>query len=313
MQTRFFFQKMSDGTEIAVNRWMPDDETEIKGIIQLHHGLAEHSLRYDRLGCVLAENGYVFSAHDIRGHGRTAEKAKENGTGMFGKIADKNGWKRCVEDLNELVLKLKEDFPGKKTIFLGHSFGSLIGQAFIEQYASNIDLCILCGTSGPNPVALPGKIVADIICCLSGKNKTGKFLDKLAFGSYNNKIENPQSIYAWLSSNPDNVSLYESDSWCGIPLTNSFFADLTGLLANIHKKNRIKNIPDNLPILFIYGEGDPVGNYGKSIEKLIQIYIDKGIQDITCISYENDRHEIFNELDHDKVEADVLEWIGKKL
>ena len=44
MQTKNFFMKMSDGIEISVNRWLPDNEEDIKGIIQLHHGLAEHSM-----------------------------------------------------------------------------------------------------------------------------------------------------------------------------------------------------------------------------------------------------------------------------
>ena len=59
MLTKNFALVMRDGMEIFVNRWAPDSEEEIKGIVQLHHGLAEHSMRYDRLGSVLAENGYA--------------------------------------------------------------------------------------------------------------------------------------------------------------------------------------------------------------------------------------------------------------
>ena len=74
MQTKSFYQTMSDGCEIWINRWAPDSDVKIKGVVQLHHGLAEHSMRYDRLGSVLAENGYVLNAYDMRGHGQTAEK-----------------------------------------------------------------------------------------------------------------------------------------------------------------------------------------------------------------------------------------------
>ena len=96
MLMKSFTLKMDDGYELCLNRWMPDTEEEIKGVIQLHHGLAEHSLRYDRFGSVLAENGYVLNAYDMRGHGRSAENAEKNGTGIFGKLADKKGFDRAV-------------------------------------------------------------------------------------------------------------------------------------------------------------------------------------------------------------------------
>ena len=67
MQIKGFAFKANDGTELWCNRWAPDPEEDIKGIVQLHHGLAEHSLRYDRIGSILAENGYVFNAYDMRG------------------------------------------------------------------------------------------------------------------------------------------------------------------------------------------------------------------------------------------------------
>ena len=76
MNMKSFMLKMEDGYELSINRWQPDTEEEIKGVIQLHHGLAEHSLRYDRFGSVLAENGWVLNAYDMRGHGRSAENAE---------------------------------------------------------------------------------------------------------------------------------------------------------------------------------------------------------------------------------------------
>ena len=83
MMMKSFMLKMDDGYELCLNRWQPDSDAEIKGVIQLHHGLAEHSLRYDRFGSVLAENGWVLNAYDMRGHGRSAENAERNGTGIF--------------------------------------------------------------------------------------------------------------------------------------------------------------------------------------------------------------------------------------
>lgn len=311
MKMNSFSLKMNDGCEIFLNRWEPDTPEDIKGVVQLHHGLAEHSMRYDRLGSVLAENGYVLNAYDMRGHGKTAETAIAKGEGRFGQLARKNGFETAVEDLAFIIESLKKDFPDKKIVLLGHSFGSFISQSYIEKYGTKIDGCILCGTSGPQiPLAPVGKIVAKIVRAFKGPDATSKFLTKLTFGSYNKHIANPQTADDWISLNELNRQMYKMDKWCGFPLTVSFFVDITTALSTIHKKKNMKTVPTNLPIFFIYGKEDPVGGYGKTIEKLYDIYQKNGVKNLQIKGYENDRHEIFNEDDKETVEKDVLQWLS---
>ena len=312
MMMKSFTLKMDDGYELFLNRWQPDTEEEIKGVIQLHHGLAEHSLRYDRLGSILSENGYVLNAYDIRGHGRSAENADKNGTGMFGKLADKKGFDRVVKDLKAVTDNLKEAFPGKKTILLGHSFGSFVAQGFIEEYGSDIDGCILCGTAGPRPALITvGSIAAHVITFFTGKNRCLKIMDKLSFGSYNARVENPRTFFDWLSINPMNVDMYIMDNWCGFPLTNSFFCHMTEGLAKIHKAKNMKKIPSSLPVFFIWGSDDPVGNYGQSIRALIDIYKKNGMDKVDFKEYTGFRHEILNDDCKEEVEKDIIAWIEK--
>lgn len=312
MQMKSFMMKMDDGYELCLNRWQPDSDDEIKGVIQLHHGLAEHSLRYDRFGSILAEQGYVLNAYDMRGHGRTAENADKNGTGMFGKLADKKGFDRAVLDLKAVTDNLKQDFPGKKTILLGHSFGSFVAQGFIEEFGSEIDGCILCGTAGPRPgLVAMGSLAAHVITFFTGKNKCLPLLEKLSFGSYNEKINPIRTKCDWLSKNELNVDMYMMDNWCGFPLTNSFYCSMLEGLAKIHKSSNMKKIPASLPVFFIWGSDDPVGTYGKTIRELIEIYKSNGLKNIEQKEYEGDRHEILNENDKEKVENDIIEWISK--
>ncbi len=311
MQTKSFFVTMSDGAEIAVNRWIPDSIEDIKGVVQLHHGLAEHSLRYDRLGSILAENGWVLNAYDMRGHGKTAENAEKKGTGIFGKLADKDGFNRVVDDLHEIIDNVKKDFAGKKTVLLGHSFGSFVSQGYIEKYGNDINACILCGTAGPNPALVAvGKIAANIVKSVKGPDSIVPLLSKMAFGSYNKRIKNPSSPNSWLSANELNVQMYEADQWCGFPLTTSFFCDMLSGLSQIHKLPNIKAIPNELPVFFIFGSEDPVGSYGESIRKLHKIYQDKGMKKVYIKEYAGDRHEILNEDDKESVEADIIGWIS---
>ena len=312
MNMKSFMIKMDDGYELSVNRWQPDSEEEIKGVIQLHHGLAEHSLRYDRLGSILAEKGYVLNAYDMRGHGRTAENADKNGTGMFGKLADKKGFDRAVLDLKAVIDNLKQDFPEKKIVLLGHSFGSFVSQGFIEDYGNDIDGCILCGTAGPRQALVAvGSFTAKLITFFAGKNNHTALLEKLSFGSYNNKINPLRTNLDWLSKNQMNVDMYIMDNWCGFPLTNSFFCSMTEGLLKIHKKSNMKKIPTKLPIFFIYGSDDPVGSYGKTIKDLFNIYKSNGIENLSIKEYPGDRHEILNEDDKEQVENDIIDWVSK--
>ena len=310
MQMKSFMMKMDDGYELCLNRWQPDSDDEIKGVIQLHHGLAEHSLRYDRFGSILAEQGYVLNAYDMRGHGRTAENADKNGTGMFGKLADKKGFDRAVLDLKAVTDNLKQDFPGKKTILLGHSFGSFVAQGFIEEFGSEIDGCILCGTAGPRPgLVAMGSLAAHVITFFTGKNKCLPLLEKLSFGSYNERVNPVRTPCDWLSKNELNVDMYMMDNWCGFPLTNSFYCSMLEGLSK--KSSNMKKIPASLPVFFIWGSDDPVGTYGKTIRELIEIYKSNGLKNIEQKEYEGDRHEILNENDKEKVENDIIEWISK--
>lgn len=314
MQTKNFIKKMADGGEVWCNRWIPDDQDNIKGVVQLHHGLSEHCLRYDRLGSVLAENGYVLSSFDVRGHGHTGENAEQKDIGHMGAIARTGGDKIVVDDLFELISDLKKDYKGKKIFLVGHSFGSFVSQAFIENFGDDIDGCVLIGTAGPRPDTIfAGQILTELSTFFFGPYSTLKYLPAICFAGYNKRVENPKSSFAWLSKNEMNVQLYEMDNWCGIPLTTSFFRDMMKLLSNIHKPNNMKKIPKNLPVLMMYGSDDPVGNYGKTIKDLFNIYTQNGMTNVEMKVYEGDRHEILNEDDKENVENELISWMNKLL
>lgn len=313
MVTKSFFQTMKDGTEISVNRWVPDSEP--KAIIVISHGMAEHSMRYDKTASLFVEDGFLVSAHDHRGHGKTALKQKEKGQVGLGYLSDKKGFEKVRDDILEIINQLKTEFPDKKIILLGHSFGSMIGQAFIEKYSEQIDLCILSGTTGPQKkisVRL-GHFLTTILYLFGQKKHTSNLLTKMTFGNYNNKIKDKHTEFDWITKDDSIVDMYISDAWCGFTMTTEFYRELFRLLIYIHKGKNIKSIYTKLPIFLIAGKDDPVGNYGKSVETLYKIYKKNGINDVEIKLYENDRHELFNETDSNLIVNDVSQWINKRL
>lgn len=314
MQIESFFQKMSDGFEIFVNRWIPDEDVEIKGVICLCHGMMEHIMRYDKIATYFTEKGYVFNAYDQRGHGKTAQNAESKNTGKFTILAEKDGYKRVTEDLNEILEYAKMKYSDKKIILVSHSFGSLVTQNYLETFGDSlIDKCVLMGTSGPHKEVGVGYFINRIMSPFVNANKPSKFFNKLIFNSYQNHIPKAErkSGNEWLSLNKENVELYNMDSWCGKIPSFSFFTDLLKLNMKIGKTKNIHKISQNLPLLFMYGTEDPVGNYGKSIKNLINILRKNGNNLISEISYPNLRHELFNECEWENVCTDLIEWIEK--
>ncbi len=313
MQIESFFQTMSDGFELFVNRWIVDEGSDVKGVVCFCHGMQEHIMRYDRIATYFTEHGYIFNAYDQRGHGKTAQNSIEKNKGDFMILAEKKGFERVTDDLHEILSALKNKYPDKKIILASHSFGSLVTQNYIETYGKTlIDSCVLIGTSGPNPLAPFGLFLNRIFSPFVNKNKGSKFFDKLVFGSYLNHIPKKERLTSsdWLSVNRDNINLFKMDAWCGKLPSFSFFKDLLSLVSKISKKKNIKKIPENLPLLFMYGTEDPVGNYGKSIQYLIFECKKHGVQTVDFKAYVGLRHEILNESEWKAICDDLISWIS---
>ncbi len=310
MKTKSMTVKMDDGANIYVHTWAPDGE--VKGVVQLFHGMVEHAMRYDRLGSILAENGYALVADDHRGHGQTARDAEWHSNGVFGYLADGDGFERVVQDELAITRTVKELFPNKKIFIFGHSFGSVVAQAYIESGVTDISGCIISGTTGvQNLGALCGLIIASISRKVHGKYHISPTIGKITFASYNKRIKNPVSKNDWLTRDPMIVQLYDGDLWCGFTPTVSFFCDLFRGVRRVVRKKAISNIMATLPIYMIYGEEDPTGMYGKGPHTLVSMYKKAGIKDVEEKHYPGARHELLNELCREEVENDILSWLNR--
>ena len=71
-------------------------------------------------------------------------------------------------------------------------------------------------------------------------------------------------------------------------------------------------MPKDLPVLITSGCDDPVGNFGKDPKAVADMFKETGMKDVTLKLYENDRHEILNELDKDTVYDDIYRWLESK-
>ncbi|GKX28134.1 alpha/beta hydrolase [Vallitalea longa] len=292
-----------EGHKIFVASWMPD-ENHLKGIVQINHGMAEHCLRYKDFANFLTDNGYGVYAHDHRGHGQSLDT--DDDLGFFN---DKEGWNNVIDEVYKVTQYIEKENRNIDIFLLGHSMGSLITRGYIEKYGENIKGVIISGTSATKGfLGVAGIAVARLICLAKGNRYKSKLLTNLSFGNFNKRFAPNKTEYDWLSRDENQVNKYVDDDKCGFMCTSRFYVDLLKGLSFISKKHNIEMTPKDLPILFISGDNDPVGEMGKGIRKVTDTYKSLGYN-VEVILYEGARHEIINEINNDKVYKDILDFI----
>ena len=157
IKNEFTFPSVSALADIHAASYKPEGG-EIKAVIQVAHGMAEHLERYEKFAAALCEKGYALYINDHLGHGASVKNKEE--LGYFG---EKDGWKNFVGDCHQLTNIIKEENPDTPVVFFGHSMGSFVARAYSTKYADEIAGAVYCGTSGPNPAAGAGILLTKAI------------------------------------------------------------------------------------------------------------------------------------------------------
>ncbi|MEQ7051486.1 alpha/beta hydrolase [Paenibacillaceae sp. P-4] len=307
MRTNTFQFIDEEQVRIHVYHWMPEDTVEVRGVVQIAHGMTETAIRYERFAEELTAAGYIVYANDHRGHGLTA--ATEQDLGYVGE----DGFTWMVRNMAQLTKMIREQNGDIPLFLFAHSMGSFLAQQYITEHASLIDGVILCGSNGPRgSELLAGVGVTKLIASMKGSRHRSTFIDKMAFGSFNRKFKPARTQVDWLSRDPKEVDKYVADPYCGFLSTVGFYRDFFKLLRNIHRPEAMNRIPKQLPVLLIAGDKDPVGNYGKGVRKLADLYGQLGLEQVECKLYAGARHELLNETNRDEITADCLTWLTKQ-
>ncbi|MHA1370788.1 MAG: lysophospholipase, partial [Promethearchaeota archaeon] len=292
-------------------KWVPD-KGDIKACIQIVHGLAEHAGRYEDFAKFLTDNGFICYANDHQGHGKTAGDESKLG------LISKGGWDSMVKDLKLMTDKIKEENLGKPVFYFGHSLGSLLGQAYIQNFGGELKGAILSGSSGRQSFIVQnmGIFLSKLMVKLKGADTPSDLAYNLTFKAYNKKFEpSPTGTdFDWLNRDENAVKDYVKDPYCGFKMSNAMALEISKGLKEIWKPENEKRIPKDLPILFLSGTDDSTNMFLKNLEPLIKRYKEKyGIQDVEYKFYDGARHELLSELNKDKVLQDILSWLNAHL
>lgn len=293
-----------DDYQVAMTIWLPDGEP--KGIVQIFHGMVEHIDRYDDFARFLNSKGYIVAGDDHRGHGRTASEE------FLGKVPFGHTFFDTIDDEKVITAYLKDAYPDLPIYIFAHSYGSFLGQGYIQQNSKNVDGCILSGSanmSGIEPKI--GRFIANIQHKLYGKDKSAEFIKNMTFGAYEKPFKKEKRQNAWLNRDIDACEKYNSDKYCNYTMSVGFYKNFFDGLCRIYESERLEAIDKNLPIFIVAGDKDPVGKMGKLVSKLYDLYKGIGIKDVKIKLYEDARHEIVNEVNKDEVYDDIAKWLDE--
>ena len=303
MRTDFWYDSKGAG-KIHGCRWTPEEQP--KAILQIVHGIAEFVERYDDFANYLTKQGFLVVAEDHMGHGQSI-----NGEGIQGYFH--GGWFTAVEDTVQLLKDTMAEHPGVPYVLFGHSMGSFMARTILCKYPDcGISAAIICGTGWQPTAALPAMIkVVELVCKVTGETKPSEPLQGIVFGSYNKKVEHPRTAYDWLTRDKEIVDAYIAHPLCGFTASCGLLREMVKSFRYIQAPANLAAMKKDLPVFFIAGGDDPVGPYGKGVEKCAEVFRKAGMTDVSVKIYPLCRHEILNEINKEEVYGDVTAWIGK--
>ena len=232
-----------------------------------------------------------MAGHDHLGHGKSLP---EGGTPVY--FGEGNTWNTVVDDIYILHQRLKQRYPDVPLCIMGHSMGSFLTRTYLIRYPGTVKAAVIMGTGWQPRAAITGGLaLANAIAAVSGENATSDLVTELAFGSYNKLFAPNRTKVDWLSADESNVDDYIADPLCGADATVGLFRQMLHGIRFNQRQSHLRQMDREMPVLFVAGDKDPVGNCGKGVRQTYDAFRAAGMRDCTLKLYPGLRHEILNE------------------
>lgn len=307
MQESAFSLVGDEGTRIHVYRWLPDSECNVKGVVQIAHGMSETAARYAEFAQQLTSHGYAVYANDHRGHGKTVENSDLLGN------AGSDAFRWMASDMMNLGEVAAKENPDVPLFLMGHSMGSFLVQHLMYAGHERYHAFILSGTNGKRGLLRIGEKLALLQCSVQGASHPSMLLNALVFGGFNRSFRPATTPFDWLSRDSEEVKRFIEDPLCGAVCSAGFFRDFFKLLLDIHLPSNMKRIPKDKSVYLFSGEQDPVGLHGKGVLNLVSQYRELQLEDVEYRLYPGGRHEMLHETNRTEVAGHVVEWLERHM
>lgn len=307
--TEFTFLSTDGKTQLHGMRWEPEGGS-VRAVLQICHGVAEHIARYDAFARYLNGLGIAVVGHDHLGHGLSLP---EGGTPVY--FGAGSTWNTVVDDIYVLHQRIRLWYPDVPLCIMGHSMGSFLTRTYLIRYPGTVKAAVIMGTGWqPKAVIAGGMAVAKAVGAVVGENGTSDLVTNLAFGAYNKLFAPNRTSCDWLSADEGNVDAYMADPLCGADATVGLFRQMLSGIRFNQKLSNLRQMDPRIPVLFVAGEKDPVGDCGNGVRRTYQEFRRAGVLDCTLKLYPGLRHEILNEkAQQQQIFEDIGQWLTSKL
>ena len=265
------------GKQIFHQSWLP--EAEQRGALVIVHGLGEHSGRYMNVIGRFVHGGWAVYALDHIGHG-CSEGRRE----YVKSFSDLTG------NLNRFLDMVEAWSPDVPLFLLGHSMGGLVSAAFLLERQADFRGAVLSA-----PLIKPPEDVTPFLL------RIGKVLSTLLPTLRVTGLD-----VEGISRNKEVVEAYKND-----PLV--YKGKVTARLGEkmLDRVDYVLEKAGNitLPLLILQGSADRLINK----EGAVLLYNAAGSVDKTLKMYDGYYHELFNDLDFDRVLDDASAWLETRL
>jgi alpha-beta hydrolase superfamily lysophospholipase len=265
--------KTADGLDLFARRWQARDVPH-RWTFVIVHGLGEHGGRYQHLAEWFAPRGATVYAMDHRGHGRSG-----------GQRGHAPSLDVLLDDV-ELVVRRAADDAGGPLVLVGHSFGGLLAIAYALGRPTRLDRAIFSAPALVPKVKVP-----------AWKQALAGVLPKIApRASFANEID-PNV----LSRDPAVGRIYVSDPLVHKQITAGLYA---GTIAR--GESFIARAPElRVPFLLLHGRDDQIVDPSGSE----RFFAGATAPGRAFRLYPGLYHEIFNEVEKEKVFQDIDSWL----
>ncbi len=292
-----------------IQAWIHVPTGEPRAVVQIVHGLGEHSRRYLHLISALLDAGFVVAADDHAGHGRTAM------TSGVWQDAGEDGATVVVEDAQHLREETTRRFPDLPYVVFGHSWGSMIARVLASQHTEGLAGLALSGVAAQMRGLEDPALAVALDAAIAERGGEAIDTDGLAGGMFDGVLDRyaPGSgPTAWVARDEAVVADHAMDPYnnFGAPMTLRFARSFVELYDQANASELATSLPRTLPVLVLAGDQDPVANYGEGAYHVANSYWDAGLRDIRTRVFTGVRHEVHNEPEtRAEVEAEIVGFV----
>ncbi len=267
-----------DGTRMFLASWLPDDMNP-RALVVAAHGLGSHGLDMATIGEYLSERGVAVFAPDLRGFGHYS--------GRKGHVMR---FDEYIEDMDNLIMQVKDRFLNKLTYVFGSSFGGVVVTKYVIRYTNVVDGLIL-HCPGVSPTLGVGRV----------EYAVGRLLSLLNVKRYvDNKVG-----FSKTTRRPEVAKRHENDPLRFQKVTPRF--GIEGLKAAREAFQGAELI--QMPVL-VQQAGDDMMVDKAKIKEFFDALSSK---DKNWILYGGLYHELHEEPEREKVLGDLMNWLEKRL